>query len=87
MIILESIDINEDSIRKVVSELKQISFDKPFDKTIDGINFYYMKDQDKVVFLTYRDGYGSVTKAELDNESDDDIVQYISDQFDKTVGE
>jgi hypothetical protein len=87
MIILESIDINEDSIRKVVSELKQISFDKPFDKTIDGINFYYTKDQDKVVFLTYKDGYGSVTKAELDNESEDDIVQYISDQFDKTVDE
>ena len=87
MIILESLDINEESIKKVVSELKEISFDKPFDKTIDGINFYYTKDKDKVVFFTYKDGYGSVTKLELDSEPEDDMVEYIKNQLEETVGE
>lgn len=87
MIIIESLDISEDSVRKVVDRLKEISFDKDFDETIDNINFYYMNDKDKSIFILYKDGYASIIKDELDNLEDDEIVKRIKEQLDLTVDE
>lgn len=84
MILLEDTGVKQDSVSKVIKYLKQADFSKEFDETIDGINFYYTKDQDKVVFIQKDSAYATITKNDIDNETDEDLIEGVKYQLDNT---
>ena len=84
MILLEDTGVKEDSVSKVVKYLNGADYNKEFDETIDGINFYYTKDQDKVVFIQKDSAYATITKNDIDNEKEEDIIESIKYQLDNT---
>ena len=84
MILLEDTGVKEDSVSKVVKYLKDADYNKAFDKTIDGINFFYTVDQDKVVFIQKDGAYATIMQTDIENEKEEDIIESIKYQLDNT---
>ena len=87
MILLEDIGVKEESIHKIVNILKDIDFNEEFDKTVDNINFFYTVDKDKVVFIQKDNSYATVTKEDIEKETEEDIIESIKYQLDNTYND
>lgn len=88
MIILEDTGVKQDSIKKILNTVKKHFNEETynFDFESDGYLVWCGDDKDKTVFIQSKNEtcYATVSKTEIDNESESDILESIKYQLDNT---
>lgn len=85
MMILESLNISKDSIKKVIEDVSKLS--GKYDKSIDNISYWSDDDKDGAIFIQYKDGYATLTTEFVKNSDIDEVVEDVYYQLDNTIDE
>ena len=79
-------EISKETLKFILDDIqsKFNSNNFEFDTTKDGINYWCINDKEKTVFFQEGESYATVSKNDIDNEKEQDIIESLKYQLENT---